>query len=374
MAAPTRISIVSPLLHGGGAEYQLQLLIEALRLRGHDEISFLAHQVNSAEALSGVRIVRIGTGSREPRFGYSMHYFSLTDALRRIAPHVIYQRVACGYTGICAWYARRHGARLIWHAAHETDVTPVSLDAGRNAVRRWLEKRSVEYGIRHADRIVVQTGDQARLLERHYGRQADRVVPNFQAPPTETIDKSGPLIVAWIANLKLWKQPEVFIRLAQALADLAGVRFVMVGEAATDWRNSRWTELLLREIRATPNLDFTGRLTQSEVNLLLARTAIFVNTSIHEGFPNTFIQAWMRDAVVVSLTVNPDAVLTKQELGVCAGDELTLQAAVRRLVLDAPLRESYAKRANRYAQERHSLVNAADLVALIDRCVTEVSG
>src|SRR5450631_2702767 len=119
MARPIRICIVTPALHGGGAEYQVALLIEALRRHSRHEIFFLAHQTGGAAAPEGVSVVRIGKGEGAPRFGYLTHLFPLCGALRRIAPHVIYQRVACGYTGICAWYACRSGARLIWHVAHE---------------------------------------------------------------------------------------------------------------------------------------------------------------------------------------------------------------------------------------------------------------
>jgi glycosyltransferase involved in cell wall biosynthesis len=368
MSEGFRVCVVSPMLHGGGAEYQLTLLIEALRQKARHEIFFLAHHLAKANVPPGCTVRRIGHSERAPRFGYVTDFVPLYGALRRIAPQVIYQRVGCGYTGICAWYARRHNSRMIWHVAHDTDVMPESLDAGRNLLRQMLEKRSIEYGIRNADRIVVQTSDQAQLLEEHYGRRADQVVPNFQGGAGETIDKSGVLTVVWIANLKPWKQPEVFLRLAQSLRDLPTVHFVMVGEAPVDARSARWLRGLLAEIDGLPNLEFIGRRTLQEVNALLARAHVFVNTSVREGFPNTFIQSWLREAVVVSLQVNPDQVLDRERVGICAGGEAELQLAVRRLLLDSALREQYGKRARVYAQSRHSLRNAEILVALIDSC------
>jgi glycosyltransferase involved in cell wall biosynthesis len=365
-----RICIVSPSLYGGGAEYQLALLSEALRLQGRHEVFFLAHHVSGANALVGCTVVRIGRGKRAPRFGYGTHALSLYRALRRIAPGLIYQRVGCGYTGICAWYAHRHESRMIWHVAHDTDVMPESLDPGRNLLRRVLEKSSIEYGIRHADRIVVQTSDQAQLLESNYGRRADQVVPNFQGDASETIDKSGVLTVVWVANLKAWKQPEVFLRLAQSLRDLPTVHFVMVGEAPADVRSATWLRSLLAEIDGLPNLEFIGRRTLQEVNALLARAHVFVNTSVREGFPNTFIQSWLRETVVVSLRVNPDRVLDRERVGICAGNEMELQRVVRRMLLDPALREQYARRGRVHAERWHSLRNAEILVALIDSCVT----
>jgi glycosyltransferase involved in cell wall biosynthesis len=289
----------------------------------------------------------------------------LYRALREIRPDVIYQRIACGYTGITAHYARRHGARLIWHVSSDTDVIRERLRGGSNALRRYLEKLSIEYGIRHAHHVVVQSDAQARMLERNYARTADAVVANFHPEPQETIDKTGPLSILWVANLKPLKQPEVFVRLAERLRELRGVRFVMVG--APPEREARaWYDKLLRRIGAVPNLEFLGQKTHGEVNQLLARAHLLVNTSLHEGFPNTFIQAWMRQVPVVSLNIDPDGVLEREAIGVHAGSEEALADAVQKLVTDPVRRGDYATRANRHALLHHSMRNVRLLEELMD--------
>jgi glycosyltransferase involved in cell wall biosynthesis len=364
----TRLCIVNPFQHGGGAELQISLLIAALRQRERYDVYYLARHIEQSIRPEGYTVVRIGHSDRVPTLGYVTDLIPLYRALSTIDPQVIYQRVACGYTGICALYTRRHrhNARMIWHVAHSTDVTPQTLDAGRNVLRRRLEKSSVEFAIPRADRIVVQTRDQRELLLQHYGRQADAVIGNFHPEPTEPLDKSGPPTVVWIANLKLWKQPEVFVRLAQALADLQGVRFLMIGEAPP--AHGTWSSSLMQSIRATPNLEFRGHLSQDEVNHVLARASVFVNTSVHEGFPNTFIQAWLREAVVVSLTVNPDRVLDTNRVGIHAKTEEGLVRAVRDLLTDTAMRAGYAERARVYARTAHSARNAEMLVEMIDAC------
>lgn len=369
--ARTRLCIVNPFQHGGGAEFQISLLIGALRQTDRFDVYYLARHVDQTISPAGYAVVRIGSSAGVPSFGYVMDFVPLYGALRQINPQVIYQRVACGYTGICALYARRHHARMIWHVAHNTDVTSKSLDAGRNPVRRRLERCSVDFGIRRADRIVVQTRDQGELLRRHYGREADAVVANFHPEPAEVPDKSGPPTVVWIANLKRWKRPEVFVRLAQALQDLKGVRFLMIGEAPPA-RQDDWCATLMHSIAATPGLEFLGHRTQDEVNRVLARACIFVNTSLHEGFPNTFVQAWLREAAVVSLTVNPDQVLDGRGVGIHAETEEGLARAVRTLLTNPALRADYTQRARAYARSTHSVRNAGMLVEMIDACAASV--
>jgi glycosyltransferase involved in cell wall biosynthesis len=357
-----RLCIVNPFQHGGGAEYQIGCLLDVLIPAQRCEVFYLAHHVEPAADRDGCTVVKIGQGNRVPRLGYVADVLPLYRALRHIGPDVIYQRVACGYTGISAWYARRNHIRSVWHVAHDTDVMPASRNADpapdRNPLRRWLEKTCVEYGARHAGKVVTQTEHQARLLEANYGRHATAVIPNFQPPPLEAIDKSGPVTVVWVANFKRWKRPEVFVRLASALHDLDGVRFVMVGAAASGSGDARWGAALLQNIRATPNLSYLGTRSQQQVNELLATSHVLVNTSVAEGFANTFIQAWLREMPVVSLDVDPDDILVREDVGIRAGSEERLAQAVRQLAGDAGLRRAFGTRAQAYASARHSLHNA----------------
>lgn len=366
-AERTRICIVSPNHSSGskgGAEYQIDCLVDALRQLDRYDIFYVARAVDPGFQPYGYRIVRIGHRNRMPRLGYSADVVPLFRALDRIKPQIIYQRVACGYSGIAALYAHFRRARLIWHVAHESDLTLEMPERGRNPLRRFLERRAVLYCIRNADQIIAQTGYQAELLERLHGRRAVGVIPNWHPAPQEQIDKSGPTTVLWVANFKPWKRPEKFVELAGALADLPQVRFLMVGEAATGSGDRQWNEQLMRAIEAAPNLQYLGAKSQDEVNQLMARAHVFVNTSIAEGFPNTYIQAWQRETPVVSLDVNPDGVLDREGVGIHAGSLARLAAAVRQFASNPALRAEFGTRARQYALRNHSMRNADAVAAL----------
>jgi glycosyltransferase involved in cell wall biosynthesis len=369
-AQALRLCIVTPAhssTTAGGSEFQIDCLVEALIAQKRFEVYYLTAFVADDAGDRAYNIVRIGDGMKAPRFGYLAHSVPLYRALSHLRPTVIYQRVASGYSGIAAWYARRHGAQFVWHVAHDSDVTPHASLEGRNLLRRYLEKRSVEYAIRHADRIVTQTAHQARLLEQHYGRKADAIIPNFQPAPREALDKTGPLTVVWIASLKPWKHPEAFVELAAQLSDLSGVRFLLVGPWAAGGGQRRWIEELTQQMQRTANLEYLGPRTQAGVNAILANAHVFVNTSAHEGFPNTFIQAWSREVAVVSLHVDPDGLLTTQRLGMfCDGSQEKLASNVRQLLADPALRTQYTTRGSVHARSKHSLTNAYVLADLFE--------
>jgi glycosyltransferase involved in cell wall biosynthesis len=365
-----KLCIVSPFEQGGGAEYQISLLIDSLVASNRYEVYYLAHFLDERERARNYQIARIGAGGAIPSMGYLMEARSLYSVLRGVNPRVIYQRVACAYTGICAWYSQRRSVPLIWHVAHDTDVSSSSLDPGRNFLRLRLEKWALEYGIRNATRIVAQTRHQVQLLQDNYGRRADTVIGNFHPAASGSLDKGGPLTVLWIANLKPWKRPGAFVRLAQRLATCRQVRFVMIGAPAAGSGNQSWQRALMHSIESTPNLEYRGQKSHEEVNELLDRSHILVNTSTHEGFPNTFIQAWLRAVAVVSLQVDPDQVLKQQHLGIAAQSEESLVEAVRELIENADARADFALRGLEHATANHSLRNVGDLLQVIDSCAT----
>ncbi len=362
-----RLCIVTPnhsCAAPGGAEYQIDLLIEALLRSGRFEIFYLAHHVVPGYQPQGYRVVPLGSGSLSDRFGYWIEGPALSRALRELRPDVIYARVACGYLGTAATYARRHGARFVWHIAHDSDVALDNSLLGRNPLKRILEWRSIRQGIHRAHRIVAQTQRQSAELAKNYGRRADMVIGNFHPAAAESIDHSGPLQVLWIASVKPWKRPEVFIRLAARLRDLRDVRFVMVGPVSGG--SKEWVQGVMRSIAETPNIEYRGRQTQAEINALLAKSHVYVNTSTQEGFPNTIIQAWLRETMVITLSVDPDNVLKEYKVGIHAGTEDQLATGTRVMLENPGARAEFTRRAREYALARHSLANAADLVQLLD--------
>ncbi len=350
----------------GGAQYQIKCLLDYLGTMGRYDIHYLARRVPDERTLDGYSIHQIAGGGPMPRFGYLGDARALSRILSRLRPDVIYQRVGCAYTGICAHHALRHRARLVWHAASDADLSRDIRVADRNFIRARLESAALAYGIRRAHRIVVQTERQARSLAQNYGRRADAVIANFHPAPDEVREADDPPRIVWIANFKQLKQPEAFIRLAEQLQGLAGVRFVMIGAPAKGGDEGAWSDALIRRIAASPNLSYLGQLDQAEVNAQLLGAYAFVNTSLYEGFPNTFVQAWLRGVPVVSLHVNPDGIFDGETVGCHAGSDERMAAIVRHLVENPDVRDRMSRNARQHALRFHSMENAARLARIFD--------
>ena len=104
------------------------------------------------------------------------------------------------------------------------------------------------------------------------------------------------------------------------------------------------------------NLTIIESVPHSEIWKLYRRAKVFVNTSVYEGFPNTFLQCAVSGVPVASLQVDPDQSLSHHQCGFLAnGDIDLLEFAVRRLWSDHSLSEQYALTFHRHALVHHSL-------------------
>ncbi len=363
-----RLALVTPVhwrAYMGGSQYQVKCLLDHLVPSGRFEIHYLARRVTSCGPVDGYQIHCIGRPGPKPRLGLAMDTRRLLARLHRLRPDAIYQRVGCPYTGVTAAYARWARIPMLWHVASDADVTPGLKSAGRNPLRSVLDRHFLSFGIRNADMIVTQTKQQSDLLRANFGRTATAIVPNFHPDPGPTpAIKVGTQIV-WIANFKPLKQPDAFVRLAATLRDLSDVRFVMIGSAAEGSGDEGWHSALQREIAASPNVEYLGPRSQQEVNATLNNAYLFVNTSRFEGFPNTFIQAWLRRVPVLSLNVNPDGIFDREEVGIHVRTEQQLSEITRALIADPARRARMAEAAERHARTHHSMANATRIESLL---------
>lgn len=348
----------------GGAQYQVQLLIDALEAAGRFDVFYLARNYDPTYTAGNHKIVGVGETWNRINKGFFLDFRKILHELDKIKADVIYQRVASAYTGIGAYYARKRGSRLIWHISSDSDVTPLRFGVTRDIISRYVDKKFLEYGLRNAHEIVAQTREQAAMLERNYGRAPSAIVGNYHPLPTEPIRKAEPVEVVWIGNLKPIKQPQVFLRLATDLQSSLTARFTVMGAMQG---SPRWQKSLREQMNRTSNLDYRGACSQEEVNSVLARAGLLVNTSRWEGFSNTFIQAWMRQVPVVSMNANPNGLLSEGKMGLVCRSYDQLRSAVNRLVRETDLRSEMGKYAQNYAFENHSVKNIDQLIALIDK-------
>ena len=134
-------------------------------------------------------------------------------------------------------------------------------------------------------------------------------------------------------------------------------------------KRTDWESLPIR-IRALPNLRCLGFQPHEAIDELLSAAHVLVNTSSVEGFSNTFIEAWLREVPVVSLSVNPDGVFDGDRFGICAHESYErLRDGVEGLITDSSFRARMGQRARVFTRERFSERNIEQVSRMISRYV-----
>jgi glycosyltransferase involved in cell wall biosynthesis len=346
----------------GGAEIQVRYLMDYLRTHTNHEVAFVCRYATVTHD-EGVAIHRTRPVPTFGRWFKSADAVSVWRWLVRLRPDVIYTRVSSPYVGVAAAYCRRHGGRLVHHIARIEDVTRLRTRRLRHWARR-LERPLYEYGLRRADVIIAQAEYQRRFLREHYGLDVAGVIPNFHPSPGEDPAVAGRRMIVWVANLKGDKRPELFVDLARRCVDLENAEFLMIG-AVQDRAYARLTG----DLASVPNLRFLGPRPLEDVNRILGQACLFVNTSrpSGEGFPNTFIQAWLRGTPTASLEVDPDGLIDRHRIGVvAAGDMARLADQVRELVQQPDKARELGQNAAAFARVTYGLDNCRRIVELLE--------
>ena len=340
----------------GGAEVQQSILARLFAARGF-RVTMICQdfgQPDRAE-VDGVLVRKVFSGEEGVPVLRFVHprLTRMWRVLREVDADIYYYRSASMWVGILGAFCRRYGKRLIYAGAADPDFAPDIGGQIRFARDRWLFRR----GVAGAHAIVAQNAAQVESVRRHYGREAVHI-PSCYVPPAAAAGAAPRDLVLWVAMLRRPKRPELFLELARRLP---GRRFAMVGGPALD--DPDFHAAVRAEASRLPNVQFTGFLPLAEAERWFDRARVLVNTSLYEGMPNTFLQAWARGVPTVS-TVDAGAPVNQRVRDV---DELT--GAVERLLADAAAWRDASARCRAHFERTHS---AGETLARYARLFDEV--
>lgn len=291
----------------GGEEVQHAQLASAFARLGHDVHIVVADFGQEDGAVySGItthKAFKESAGLPGLRF-FHPRWTGLWSAISRANADVYYYSCAGMILGMLAMFCGWRNRRLVFRVASDSDCDPDKVEI-RFRRDRWL----YEYGLARSDAVLVQTVTQQKTLLKNYGLHSTVAGMLVSRPSGNAALEAKDIDVLWVANIKQIKRPDRLLSLARAMPD---VEFHMAGAAMPG------EEDLFRrveaEARALPNVTFHGSVPYLDIGRLFDRARVFANTSDLEGFPNTYLQAWVRGIPVVA-TFDPDGVIKSAGLG-----------------------------------------------------------
>lgn len=336
----------------GGAEVQLYHLAGELARDDGITVYFIVGDFGQAalEVYDNVNVIRgypwIMSNVRYLRglFGWTRLFVRLAG----ISPDICVQRAAGTETGLLALYCRLFSKKFVYMAAHVMDCS------GQYIKSRGVPGSIFGYGLKKASLVLAQNEEQQRLLRDNYNIESRTVKSGYLIPDEPTSPDSKKGYALWVARLDDFKRPELFIRLAREFED---ENFVMIAPLSGDAKYDADIEQSAAErgnIRFIPGVPF------DKVDRYFEEARLFVNTSTGEGFPNTFIQAAMYSTPILSLSVDPDGILEKENLGYCAGgDWERFREYFQKLLRNEDDWRGKAADGYRYARDNHDLKKSA---------------
>jgi glycosyltransferase involved in cell wall biosynthesis len=222
----------------------------------------------------------------------------------------------------------------------------------------WWARLSFDFGLRHADLIISQTQDQKKQLKNNFGLES--IVIRSLATGLLVSRKTDRRWTLWVGRSDHWKQPEVFIRLAKKQPR---EKFVMICRQGNDRDFFNKIKSLAEE---QTNLKFMTAVSFETITDYFKQAKVLVNTSVAEGFPNTFLQAGLCQTPVVSLQVNPEDFIERFGCGFCAKNSFPrLVALCRRLVKNQKLIATTGNNNLSYVKKFHSATNVRLLTQIL---------
>ncbi len=222
-------------------------------------------------------------------------------------------------------------------------------------MRKWRERVLYRYGLRHADRIIVQTRKQQDMLRAGFALDAGILPMACPAPPKPCFPKApgdGQMFrVLWVGRITPSKRLEVLLDAAEALPD---IHFDVAGPYA---RDPDYSAPVLRRAQAQPNVKVHGPVARVGMEELYTTATVLCCTSAYEGFPNTFLEAWSHGLPIIS-TVDPDGLLGTYELGIPVGGSDEIISGLKALA-GSPRRLALLSNNARGYYERYHTVDAA---------------
>lgn len=290
----------------GGAEVDVVNLSEELAKDSNYKVSVVVADYGQKEAIikNGLEIIK-SLKFKQPQI---VSAYKIWKTLKKTDSDIYIIKTASPGVFLTYLFCKCYDRKFIYRTAHkrETDGTYFKYHP--------ILGRLFEYSLKRSDVIFCQNKEDSKRLKQRLNLDSI-VVPNAHLLPNTNTAKRD--FILWVGRSTEIKRPELFLKLSkQNLQE----KFVMICQRATGDLNY---PSLVEKAKQIPNLQFIERVPYHKIGDYFLKAKLFVNTSIAEGFPNTFIEAGKYSVPLLSLNVDPDNYIDKFSVGKCAQDNWT---------------------------------------------------
>jgi len=205
--------------------------------------------------------------------------------------------------------------------------------------------------------IIYQNSYQKLMIQKYFKNNPYRFIHIYSGYPLKKKRKNKGKNILWIARCDKWKRPEVFIETA---LNFKNTQFIMICPSSND---SSYYNYIRNKALVVSNLKFIHFEKLENIDSYFEETALFINTSEYEGYPQTFIHSAMNSVPIISLKVDPNNFITQHNCGiVCNNDIVFMNNAINELLNNKELHELCSNNIYTYYLNNHLISNTVSKI------------
>jgi glycosyltransferase involved in cell wall biosynthesis len=327
----------------GGSEVDLYLLAMELAKDENFEINFIVadYGQGDTETFGNVKVIKSLNFDKNAFSGM----FRIWSAMRKADAGIYIIKTASTGVPLVAFFCWLTHRAFVYRTASRYECD------GEYARRYPLLGRAFNRSLKSAKLVFTQNQTDRENLLRTIG-VSSIFIRNGHC--IEQLISNNRDIILWAGRSDSEKRPQLFLDLAEQFPD---EKFVMLCPKALNDQN--YGQLVSRA-KTIKNLEFLPLVPFQKTSDYFRHAKVFVCTSQAEGFPNTYIQAWINAVPVLSLDVNPDGLFDKFGCGICCRGDLGRFAGSLRFMLAENKYAQLGRNGRKYAEEYHDIKKIAE--------------
>ena len=346
-------------------------VILAKELIKHDfKITFITYDEGGSpvEYINGIEIIKIHEDAYRFRMlNIVLKVFRIWNAMRKAKALIYFHHGSAA--GVVSLFCRLMKRKAVCHIGSDALVNKNLITSKIKEFSRsifslgtfgyWLD-------IKFADIIIVQNNYQREMLKKNFGKDGALIKKPFTLTKRGMPEKANPPIVLWVGSMAEVKQPELFVRLAEAIPK---ARFQMIGGHSNQELYKELYNKIKESSKRISNFEYLGVIPFDEINKYFSRASILVNTSMFEAYPPyAAMQAWMNYTPVVSLGDNSDEIISGYNMGFHSKTFEQLVEDVKTLLNNEALREELGVNGRKYVEREHDITHIVrEYIELLNR-------
>lgn len=293
---------------------------------------------------SGIKTINLSRSQKQPRNIRSICYFwKILKAVKTNSIDYIYVSIPSWKSFFWGLICKILKIKYIQRVSNDymTDIRLAEFNG------KWRYKMTL-WGMKFSELILCQNTYQENNLKLKYTKNKILKIYNPFEVPNNLPENCNGDYIAWIGIFQRQKNITALFQIAK---NLPQYKFKIAGEAQKNIDNISITHI--QKLRSLNNVEFVGFLSRNKIFNFLNSAFCLLNTSLYEGFTNTFLEAMaVGTPIIAHKNIDPDGIIKKHGLGVIVDDYNLMPEELAKLIKKGKLK--FKNRGLSYLKSYHS--------------------